>query len=76
MAKFFMSELIISGEIFKEASQILKKEFPSRTSERGNFIIGTIYGDIHDVGKNIVGTVMNSDGFHVIDLGTDVSYVG
>ncbi|CAB1244962.1 Methionine synthase [Clostridiaceae bacterium BL-3] len=71
--KYFMSELIISGEIFKEASQILRKEFPLNTSEQGNFIIGTIYGDIHDVGKNIVATVMKSNGFRVIDLGTDVA---
>ncbi|MCI1946385.1 cobalamin B12-binding domain-containing protein [Clostridium luticellarii] len=71
--KYFMSELIISGEIFKEVSQMTREKFPPSTSKYGNFIIGTIYGDIHDIGKNIVATVMRSNGFYVIDLGTDVS---
>lgn len=69
---YFMSELIISGEIFKEASQILGEAIPSGTSKYGIFVIGTIYGDIHDVGKNIVSTVMSSNDFEVIDLGVDV----
>lgn len=70
---YFMSELIISGEIFKEASEILGEAIPSGTSKYGTFVIGTIYGDIHDVGKNIVSTVMSSNDFEVIDLGVDVS---
>lgn len=69
---YFMSELIISGEIFKEASEILGETIPSGTSMYGTFVIGTIYGDIHDVGKNIVSTVMSSNDFEVIDLGVDV----
>lgn len=70
--KYFMSELIISGEIFKEASDILGETIPSGTSKYGVFVIGTIYGDIHDVGKNIVSTVMSSNDFEVVDLGVDV----
>lgn len=75
--EYFMSELIISGEIFKEASKILGKIVPSSTSKSGtsnygNFVIGTIRGDIHDVGKNIVSTFMSSNNFSVIDLGVDV----
>ncbi|ADK15136.1 MULTISPECIES: cobalamin B12-binding domain-containing protein [Clostridium] len=71
--RYFMSELIISGEIFKEVSQILKDLMPSGTAKHGVFVMGTIYGDIHDVGKNIVCTAMSSNDFKVIDLGTDVS---
>lgn len=71
--EYFMSELIISGEIFKEASEVLKDIIPSGTSKYGTFVIGTIYGDIHDVGKNIVATVMCSNDFEVIDLGVDVT---
>lgn len=71
--KYFMSELIISGEIFKEASNILENFMPSGTPKDGVFVIGTIYGDIHDIGKNIVCTAMNNNDFKVIDLGTDVS---
>lgn len=70
---YFMSELIISGEIFKEASEILGEAIPSGSSKYGVFVIGTIYGDIHDVGKNIVSTVMSSNDFEVIDLGVDVT---
>lgn len=70
--KYFMSELIISGEIFKEASKILGETIPSGTSKYGIFVIGTIYGDIHDVGKNIVNTFMSSNDFEVVDLGVDV----
>lgn len=69
---YFMSELIISGEIFKEASDILGGAIPSGTSKYGSFVIGTIYGDIHDIGKNVVSTVMCSNDFEVIDLGVDV----
>ena len=38
----------------------------------GTFVLGTIYGDIHDIGKNIVATVLKCNGFNVIDLGVDV----
>jgi dimethylamine corrinoid protein len=69
---YFMSELIISGEIFKEVSEILGGTIPSGTSKYGVFVIGTIYGDIHDVGKNIVNTFMSSNDFEVVDLGVDV----
>ncbi|WP_411681748.1 B12-binding domain-containing protein [Clostridium thailandense] len=69
---YFMSELIISGEIFKEASEILGTAIPTGTSKYGIFVIGTIYGDIHDIGKNIVSTVMSGNDFEVIDLGVDV----
>ncbi len=69
---YFMSELIISGEIFKEVSDILGEAIPSGTSKYGTFVIGTIYGDIHDIGKNVVSTVMSSNDFEVIDLGVDV----
>lgn len=70
--KYFMSELIISGEIFKEVSKILGETIPYGTSKYGIFVIGTIYGDIHDVGKNIVNTFMSSNDFEVVDLGVDV----
>lgn len=69
---YFMSELIISGEIFKEASDILGETILPGTSKHGIFVIGTIYGDIHDIGKNIVSIVMSSNDFEVIDLGVDV----
>lgn len=70
--EYFLSELIMSAEVFNEASELLGGPAPSGDSKYGVFVIGTIYEDIHDIGKNIVTTVMRSNGFEVIDLGVDV----
>jgi len=71
--KYFLSEVIMSAEIFKEASEILGVNSNTQTiSKYGTFVIGTIYEDIHVIGKNIVTTIMKSNGFNVIDLGVDV----
>lgn len=70
--EYFLSELIMSAEIFNEASEILGGAGEETSSKYGTFVIGTIYDDIHDIGKNIVSTVMKSNGFNVIDLGVDV----
>jgi len=70
--EYFLSELIMSAEIFNEASQIIGGDSISAESKYGAFIMGTIYDDIHDIGKNIVTTVMASNGFNVVDLGVDV----
>lgn len=71
--EYFLSELIMSAEIFKGASDLLGGETGAGTSKYGSFVLGTIYEDIHDIGKNIVATVMSSNGFNVVDLGVDVS---
>ena len=70
--EYFLSELIMSAEVFNEASQLLGGMEVSGESKYGVFVLGTIYDDIHDIGKNIVTTVMRSNGFEVIDLGVDV----
>ena len=71
--EYFLSELIMSAEIFNEASQLLGGiDSGGSTSTHGTFVMGTIYDDIHDIGKNIVTTVMASNGFRVVDLGVDV----
>lgn len=71
--EYFLSELLVSAEIFNEASSILGvDENTEGVARYGNFVIGTIYEDIHDIGKNIVTAVMKSNGFNVIDLGVDV----
>jgi dimethylamine corrinoid protein len=70
--EYFLSELIMSAEVFNEASQLIGGMGESGTSKYGVFVLGTIYDDIHDIGKNIVTTVMRSNGFEVIDLGVDV----
>ena len=70
--EYFLSELIMSAEVFREASELLGDTSNLGASKYGDFVLGTIYDDIHDIGKNIVSTVMSSNGFNVIDLGVDV----
>ncbi|WP_411682012.1 B12-binding domain-containing protein [Clostridium thailandense] len=70
--EYFLSELIMSAEVFNEASQLLGGVGQAGEAKNGVFVLGTIYDDIHDIGKNIVTTVMRSNGFEVIDLGVDV----
>ena len=72
--KYFMMELIYSAEILK---LVMKKLDPflagiQTDTVRGKVIIGTVKGDIHDIGKNIVVTLLRGSGFEVIDLGVDV----
>jgi len=73
--EFFLSELIYSAEVFKAVSAILEPGLVStRNGEdsKGVVVFGTPKGDIHDLGKNIVITMMRSQGFTVHDLGVDV----
>ncbi|WP_411680383.1 B12-binding domain-containing protein [Clostridium thailandense] len=70
--EYFLSELIMSAEVFNEASQLIGGMKEAGESKNGVFVLGTIYDDIHDIGKNIVTTIMSSNGFEVIDLGVDV----
>ena len=72
--KYFLMELIYSAEILK---LVMKKLDPflagiQTDTVRGKVIIGTVKGDIHDLGKNIVITLLEGAGFDVVDLGVDV----
>jgi len=73
--ELYIPELVFSGEIFKAASDKLK---PSITKEqgrgksKGSIVIGTVKGDLHDLGKNLVAMMMRNSGFEVIDVGKDV----
>lgn len=71
--EFFLSELIMAGETAKAALEVLKPHFQKATREKtAKVVIGTVEGDIHDIGKNIVSTILLSSGFDVYDLGSDV----
>jgi len=72
--EYFISELIYSSHIMKEAMARLDPLFEQTDLEaKGEkVVIGTVKGDIHDIGKNIVVTLMRNAGFKVIDLGVDV----
>ncbi|MEM2942060.1 MAG: corrinoid protein [Candidatus Bathyarchaeia archaeon] len=71
--EYFFSELIMAGETMKEALKVLKPLLGSgRADAAGKIVIGTIQGDLHDIGKDIVSTLLFSAGFEVHDLGIDV----
>jgi len=73
--EFFVADLVFAGEILKSVSEIVRSEIAKRGLRReaiGRFVIGTVEGDIHDIGKNIVVTMAEAAGFEVIDLGVDV----
>lgn len=71
----FLAELLIAGETMKEAMKILEPRFsPGESVEsRGRVVIGTVRGDLHDLGKNLVTLLLRAAGFQVVDLGIDVS---
>ncbi len=70
---YYLSDLIMSEEILKRVMEILEPFFPKDPERKGiKIVIGTIEGDIHDLGKNIVVNLLRSHGFDVYDLGVDV----
>jgi 5-methyltetrahydrofolate--homocysteine methyltransferase len=70
----FIPDLMISAKAMNAATAILRPHFEKTESDkRGTFIIGTVSGDLHDIGKNIVKMIMEGAGWNVIDLGTNVN---
>lgn len=72
----FLMDLIWAAQIFKDASELImpmikakKKDVPAK----GKVVIGTVKGDIHDIGKNLIMALLECAGFEVIDLGVDVT---
>jgi len=73
--EYFIADLIAAVEIFNESMNILKPKILERREAKplGKVVIGTVEGDIHDVGKNLVRILLEANGFEVVDLGVDVS---
>jgi len=73
---YFVPELIMAGEMMKEASEMMKplmaEDKSSNGDKLGKFLLGTVEGDIHDIGKDMVAMLMELNGFEVRDLGVDV----
>lgn len=70
----FLPQLIMSGDAAKQAFAYLKENFPDNTiDQKGTIVIGTVHGDIHDIGKNITAAILENHGYRVIDLGKNVS---
>ena len=73
--EYFLPELITSAECMKAAMEVLQPELEkAQIAKRsaGTVVIGTVEGDIHDIGKNLVSSILSANGFDVIDLGADV----
>lgn len=72
--QYYLSDLIMSEAILKEVMDIIEPHFPKNGTESNGtkVIMGTIEGDIHDLGKNIVIYLLRSSGYRVYDLGVDV----
>ncbi len=72
----FLTDLLMSADAMKIGMSVLNPEILKQKKElkrRGSMLIGTVAGDIHDLGKNIVIALFSANGFEVIDLGVDVS---
>lgn len=70
----YIPDLMISSKAMNEASKLLKPYFESGEALiKGKFIIGTVQGDHHDIGKNIIKMALEGNGYQVIDLGTNVT---
>lgn len=70
---YYVPEMLIAGRAMKEALKILQPRLVADKIEPiGKVVLGTVKGDLHDIGKNLVAMMMEGAGFQVIDLGTDV----
>ena len=72
---YFLPELVLGAEAMKSALSVLQPILLQKDIQRkksGKVIIGTVQGDIHDIGKTIVATMLSAHGFEVVDLGADV----
>jgi trimethylamine corrinoid protein len=73
--RVFIPHLVMGGEAMKAAIAVLEPELARRQQQRqvlGKVVIGTVAGDIHEIGKSLVATMLSANGFQVFDLGVDV----
>ena len=74
--EYFLTELVMAGEIFQQSAKILESALTQehRTDNyKATAVVGTVKGDVHDIGKNIFVTLLKSSGLEVYDIGVDVS---
>ena len=73
--QYFISALIMAGDIMRQATELIEIKFPQKTPKqsKGVILLGTIQGDIHSLGKNLFAILARCEGFEVVDLGVDVA---
>jgi corrinoid protein of di/trimethylamine methyltransferase len=71
--KYYLPDLIIGGEAMKAALEILEPALVEGTARQvlGHVVLGTVEGDLHEIGKTLVGTLLTANGFQVTDIGID-----
>lgn len=71
--EYFVPELMVAADTFKAGMEVLTPHLAGvARTYRGTVVLGTVQGDVHDIGKNLVGFMLESTGFNVVDLGTNV----
>ena len=71
---FFVPEMLVAGKAMAGALEVLRPLLAETGAETmGTFVMGTVKGDVHDIGKNLVNIMLEGAGFHVIDLGVQVA---
>lgn len=74
--EYFLTELVMAGEIFQQSAKILESVLTAEHAAdnyKATVVVGTVKGDVHDIGKNIFVTLLKSSGLEVYDLGVDVT---
>jgi 5-methyltetrahydrofolate--homocysteine methyltransferase len=73
--EYFVPELILAGEMLKQISELVRPHLTAQgdAPKLGKVVLGTVTGDIHDIGKDIVHFMLEVNGFEVVDLGVDVA---
>jgi len=71
---YFVPELMVAASTFKAGMDVLAPHLADKPREyRGTVVLGTVQGDVHDIGKNLVGFMLECNGYRVVDLGTNVA---
>ena len=71
--EYFLADLVLAGEVMKEGLKVLEPHLEGESlGQKGTVVLFTVKGDVHDIGKNLVGTMLSTSGFNVVDLGVDV----
>lgn len=70
--EYFLADMIMAADAFKEGMEVLTPHIKTEGSKKGVIVIGTVKDDVHDLGKNVVSTLLASEGYAVYDLGIDV----
>jgi methylmalonyl-CoA mutase cobalamin-binding domain/chain len=71
--ELYLSELVMVGETLKAGMEVLEPAIKGAKSYKAVMVLGTVEGDLHDIGKNVFGMLARGQGFRVVDLGVDVN---